>query len=185
MPLVENLDIEILVQSYSFPIYRIISVRGFEKVGKCLDCTAHTNSQIESKGRTSHALCTCINTGGGSATMKLSKHDRKQMSKERKIGHIRRDEHGDYMVKMGTTDEAVIGIKMLPISTLITDPELRRKVVATTKSFFEKCQDYSCKLPYINTVSHERHITMVILSSFLLILYLIIYAFLTQRVTVL
>ena len=100
--------------------------------------------------------------------MKLSKHDRKLQSKERKIGHIRQDEHGDYMVKMGTTDEAVVGIKMLPISTLITDPELRRKVVATTKSFFEKSQDYSCKLPYINTVSHERYITMVILSPFLL-----------------
>ena len=84
-------------------------------------------------------------TGGGSASVKLSKHERKKMSKERKIGHIRVDENGDATVKMGTPEEAVVGIKMLPISTLITHPELRSMVVATTKSFFEKSQDYSCK----------------------------------------
>ena len=152
--------------------YRIISVRvdisqGLG-LGKCFDCAVQsedcTNSQIVwniifilvismSRGRTSHALCTCINTGGGSATVKYSKHERKKMSKEKKIGHIRVDGNGDATVKMGTPEEAVVGIKMLPISTLITHPELRRKVVATTKLFFETSQDYSCKLTYMKNTS--------------------------------
>ena len=85
-------------------------------------------------------------TGGGSATTNISKHMRSKKSQEKKIGHLQVCPNGDAMVKMGTSDEAVVGIKMLPISTLITIPELQRMVHETSATFFEKSQDYSCKL---------------------------------------
>lgn len=62
----------------------------------------------------------------------------------KKIGHIR-IEDGEERVHMGTADEAVVGIKMLPISTLITSPELRSLIEKLTLLFFNESQDYSCK----------------------------------------
>lgn len=94
--------------------------------------------------------CTLI--GGGSATAKRTERRRSKESKMKKIGHIRREEGetGEEMVRMGTRDEAVVEIKMLPISTLITIPKLQTSLEKATKRFFTQSQDYSCKFYVIH-----------------------------------
>ena len=68
-----------------------------------------------------------------------------KMSRQKIIGCLCEDENGMAKVKMGSEDEAVVGIKMLPISTLITIPQLRAKFEYYVRKFFDESQDDSCK----------------------------------------
>lgn len=64
-----------------------------------------------------------------------------KQSDRKTIGHIA----DDGTVKRGTSDEAVVGIKVLPISTLIKFPNLRRRFEMSLKEYVEELQDLSRK----------------------------------------
>ena len=83
--------------------------------------------------------------GGASATAKVSKRERSKRSEQKTIGYLREDKNGMAVVKE-RSEEAVVGIKVLPISTLITIPQLRTEIEKRARNFFNKSQDYSCEL---------------------------------------
>ena len=74
----------------------------------------------------------------------------------RKVGLIRDPESGDYHVERGTYAEAVIGVDVKPVSTLIRHPKLREKLAKAVRGYIEDARDASSMWH----TSHPSFVTM-------------------------
>ena len=80
-------------------------------------------------------------TGGGSASTKVAWGKFSKHSSSKTIGRIRKNG----TVKRGSSEEAVIGIKVQPISTLIRFAKLRTIFEAALSAYVAELQDVSRK----------------------------------------